>query len=98
MSILDGPFVGSEAIERRLVRKHELRSRYRKVFPDVYVPNDVELTLPLRARAGWLWSHRQGVFAGLTASALHGAKWVDDRRTNRVDMAERAPGSRHTNL
>jgi hypothetical protein len=24
-----------------------------------------------------LWSHREGVIAGLTASALHGAKWVD---------------------
>lgn len=78
MSMLDGPFVGSEAIERRLVRKHELRSLYRNLFPDVYVPKDAQLTLPLRARAGWLWSHRQGVLAGLTASGLHGAKWVDD--------------------
>ena len=26
----------------------------------------------------WLWSHREGVIAGLTASALHGAKWVDE--------------------
>ncbi len=76
--MLDGPFVGSEAIERRLVRKHELRSLYRNLFPDVYVPKDAQLTLPLRARAGWLWSHRQGVLAGLTASGLHGAKWVDD--------------------
>lgn len=31
-----------------------------------------------RARAAWLWSHRQGVLAGITAAALHGAKWVDD--------------------
>ena len=76
MSILDRPFVGSEVAEG-LLRKHELRSSYRTVFPDVYVPNGVELTLARRARAGWLWSHRQGVIAGLTASALHGAKWVD---------------------
>ena len=78
MAILDRPFVGSEAIERGLVRKHELRSRYRSVFPEIYVSNDVELTLHDRAKAGWLWSHRQGIIAGLTASALHGAKWVDD--------------------
>lgn len=78
MPILEGPFVGSEAVERGLVRKHELRSRYRAVFPDVYAPKDATLTLPQRARAGWLWSHRQGVIAGLTASALHGAQWVDD--------------------
>ena len=76
--MLESPFVGSEAVERRLVRKHELRSRYRVVFPDVYVPKNAELTVHQRARAGWLWSHRQGVIAGLTASALHGAKWVDD--------------------
>jgi very-short-patch-repair endonuclease len=78
MPILEGPFVGSEAIERGLVRKHELRSLYRRVFPDVYVAKSAVLTLNQRARAGWLWSHRQGVIAGLTASALHGAKWVDE--------------------
>jgi very-short-patch-repair endonuclease len=78
MPILEGPFVGSEAIERGLVRKHELRSLYRRVFPDVYVAKSAILTLNQRARAGWLWSHRQGVIAGLTASALHGAKWVDE--------------------
>jgi hypothetical protein len=76
--MLDRPFVGSEAIQRGLVRKHELRSRYRSVFPDIYVLKDVEPTLLERAKAGWLWSHRQGVVAGLTASALHGAKWVDE--------------------
>jgi hypothetical protein len=100
VSILDGPFVGSEAIERRLVRKHELRSRYRKVFPDVYVPTDIEMTLPLRARAGWLWSHRQGVFAGLTASALHGAKWVDDHAPIELiwSNARPAPGIRTSDM
>jgi hypothetical protein len=79
MGMLDWPFVGSEAIAGGAVRKHELRSRYRSVFPDVYVPKDAVLTVPELARAGWLWSHRQGVIAGLTASALHGAKWVDVR-------------------
>jgi hypothetical protein len=78
MANLEGPFIGSEAVERGLLRKHELRSHYRRVFPDVYVAKSAVLTLPERARAGWLWSHRQGVIAGLTASALHGAKWVDD--------------------
>ena len=78
MAMLNRPFVGSEAIADGAVRKHELRSRYRSVFPDVYVPKDAVLTLRQRATAGWLWSHRQGVLAGLTASALHGAKWVDD--------------------
>src|SRR5262249_8748461 len=26
----------------------------------------------------WLWSHREAVIAGAAASAMHGAKWVDD--------------------
>ncbi|KUI27990.1 hypothetical protein AU196_05365 [Mycobacterium sp. IS-1742] len=72
------PFVGSTAVASGRIRKHELRRRYRLVFPDVYVAKDVELTLQRRAKAAWLWSHREGVIAGNTAAALHGAKWVDD--------------------
>ena len=30
-----------------------------------------------RARAAWLWSRRDGVLAGLSASAMLGAKWID---------------------
>jgi very-short-patch-repair endonuclease len=78
MPILEGPFVGSEALTAGVVRKHELRSLYRRLFPDVYVARSAVLTVHQRARAGWLWSHREGVIAGLTASALHGANWVDD--------------------
>jgi hypothetical protein len=74
----DEPFVGSEAIKAGTLRKHQLRSRFRAVFPDVYVRRDRQLTLRDRAMAAWLWSHRQGVLAGLTAAAWHGAKWVDD--------------------
>lgn len=75
---MDEPFIGSEAIVKGLLRKHQLRSDYRTIFPDVYMPKDTNPTLHQRARAAWLWSHREGVIAGLTASALHGAKWVDD--------------------
>lgn len=78
MAILNYPFVGSEAVVCGRIRKHELRARYRAEFPDVYAPKDVVLTIHERAKAAWLYSHRQGVIAGLTASALHGAKWVDD--------------------
>jgi hypothetical protein len=60
------------------VKKHQLRSGFRPVFPDVYVQKDLTLTIRHRATAGWLWTRRQGVIAGLTAAALHGAKWVDD--------------------
>jgi very-short-patch-repair endonuclease len=74
---LDKPFVGSEAVASGAIRKHELRSQFSAVFPDVYVPKNAVLTLEQRTIAGWLWSHRDGVLAGLTASAWHGAKWVD---------------------
>ena len=78
MEMLDGPFIGSEAIHNKAIRKHELRARYRAEYPDVYVHKDAVLTLSQRAMAAWLYSHREGVIAGLTASALHGAKWVDE--------------------
>jgi very-short-patch-repair endonuclease len=72
------PFIGSEALAAGLVRKYDLRRTFRAIFPDVYLAPSVDLTLARRARAAWLWSHREGVIAGLTASGLHGAKWIDD--------------------
>src|SRR4051812_26552533 len=96
MNFGDHPFVGSEAVARVAIRKHELRARYRTEFPDVYVPKDAVLTLPQRARAAWLYSHREGVIAGLTASALHGAKWVDNDLPIELiwSNARRPPGLR----
>lgn len=72
-----GPFIGSEAIASGQLRKHLLRTRYTAVFPDVYAPKGVELTLCDRAKAAWLWSHREGIVMGLTAAGLHGSKWLD---------------------
>jgi hypothetical protein len=74
----DDPFIGSEAVASGLLRRHQLRSRFQPLFPNVYVPRDQQPTLRQRAVAAWLWSHRQGVIAGLTAAAWHGSKWVDD--------------------
>ena len=59
------------------VTPYQLRSRYVALHKDVYVPRDVELTAQLRAKALWLRSRRRGVLAGYSASALHGAKWVN---------------------
>jgi len=74
------PFVGSEAVVRGEVTKAELRSRYTRIFRDVYLAPGVDLTPLIRSKAGWLWSRRRGIVAGFSASALHGAKWVDDCR------------------
>ncbi|MGE2689655.1 hypothetical protein [Mycolicibacterium pulveris] len=84
MSTHNWPFIGSDAIADGRLKKHQLRAKYRPLFPDIYVPHDAAPTLRQRAVAGWLWSRRQGVIAGLTASALHGAKWVDD--TNPIEL------------
>lgn len=75
---LNEPFKGSEAVANGILRRHQLRSRFRAVFPDVYIRRDQQLTLQQRAVAAWLWSHRQGVLAGQTAAAWHGSKWVDE--------------------
>lgn len=71
------PFLGSEAVASGEVRKSALRTRYHRLFPDVYIRCEAELSPQARARAGWLWSRRRGIVAGLAASALHGARWVD---------------------
>ena len=73
------PFLGSEATACGRLTRHALRSRYVAIYPDVYVPANTEVTAVLRARAAWLWSRRRSVIAGRSASALHGAKWVDGR-------------------
>ena len=41
------------------------------------MPRGAELSATDRARAAWLWSRRDGVIAGLSASAMLGAKWID---------------------
>lgn len=70
-------FVGSEAFAAGRVTKYDLRARYQRVLPDVYTTTGAPPSLRDRTVATWLWSHRQGVISGVAASALHGAKWVD---------------------
>jgi very-short-patch-repair endonuclease len=76
--VIAEPFIGAEAVRAGLVRKHELRSRYSALFPGVYLPRDTPPSFGQRVQAAGLWSHRQGVVAGWTASRLFGARWVDD--------------------
>lgn len=71
------PFIGSEAVAKGDLVKSALRTRYDRLLRDVYVVKHAELTPEVRARAAWLWSRRRGIVAGLTASAVHGAKWVE---------------------
>jgi hypothetical protein len=69
--------IGREAVSNGLLTRHELQRWYRSLFPGISIPKDAELTLTDRINGAWLWSHRQAVIAGVAASALHGAEWVD---------------------
>ncbi len=73
------PFIGTEALATGALHEHELRKYYRAIMPNVYLDKRVTPSLRQRAMAAWLWSHREAVVAGVAASAMHGAKWVDDR-------------------
>jgi hypothetical protein len=72
------PFIGSEALASGALSRHQLRSRYRAVFPNVYVSNDAQLPLERRIFAAWLWSGRRGRIVGAAAAALHKSKWIPD--------------------
>jgi hypothetical protein len=72
------PFTGSEALASGALSRQQLRARYRAVFPNVYLPNDIEPSLELRIAAAWLWSGRTATIVGAAAAALHGAKWIPD--------------------
>ncbi|AKN15863.1 hypothetical protein MHAE_09580 [Mycobacterium haemophilum DSM 44634] len=60
------------------VTRHKLQRWYHPVYPGVYAPKDHNLSLRDRTVGAWLWSGRRGVVAGVAASALHGARWVED--------------------
>ncbi len=60
---------------RALVTRNDLRRHYQRIFPDVYAPG--EPTLRDRTVGARLWSGRRAVIAGVAASALHGAAYVD---------------------
>jgi very-short-patch-repair endonuclease len=85
------PFIGSEAVRSGALTAYRLRSRCIAIHPDVYVPTGTDLTATTRARAAWLWSRRRGIVAGHSASALHGAKWVDDQAPAQLLYEHRRP-------
>jgi hypothetical protein len=88
--------VGSEAIAEGLLTRSQLAARYTRLFRDVYIHPDTQVTAALRAKAGWLWAKRQGVVAGFSAAALHGSKWVDGTATVELihENRHRLPGIR----
>ncbi|CAJ1508407.1 hypothetical protein [[Mycobacterium] holstebronense] len=71
------PIRAAEALAAGAITPDRLRRDYTRLYPGVWLPREAALSATLRARAAWLWSRRRGVLAGLSASALLGAKWID---------------------
>ncbi|KUI15795.1 hypothetical protein AU193_12675 [Mycobacterium sp. GA-1285] len=91
MEDLDWPFRASEALDAGLLTFRELRRFHAGVYPGVWAPRGVELSAVDRARAAWLWSRRRGVLAGLSASALLGAKWIGPDAAAELVLPNRRP-------
>ncbi|WP_422742428.1 endonuclease domain-containing protein [Mycobacterium sp. WMMD1722] len=80
---------GSEALARRQLTRNDLRRRYRRLLPDVYLRADVPLTALTRARAAALWAGPDAVLVGLSAAAVLGTRWLDDDAPAEVIRADR---------
>jgi hypothetical protein len=77
MRTMTWPFRADEALETGALTFRELRRFHEGIYPGVWAPRGVELTPAHRAEAAWLWSRRRGVIAGVSASAMLGAKWIE---------------------
>jgi very-short-patch-repair endonuclease len=80
-------FLGSQALRCGAVTRHDLRTRYRTVFHDVYIARGATLTAAAKARAAWLSTG--GILAGLSAAAVLGTKWLDDAAPAEIVRADR---------
>ncbi|WP_313674866.1 hypothetical protein [Mycolicibacterium sp.] len=85
------PFLAGEALDQGLLTFRELRRFHAAVYPGVWVARGVELSAVDRARAAWLWSGRTAVIAGLSASAVHGANWVEPETAVELVHGNRRP-------
>ena len=81
------PFLGTEALAAGAVNRYQLSTRYRAVHRNVYVPKDQRLDAVHRAKAAYLWSQRRATAAGMSAAALHGARWIDPHLPAELNQA-----------
>lgn len=69
--VFGGPFRGSAAHAAGLVSPGVLRGpRFRRLFPDVYLAADVEVSLAVRARGAYLLVAGRGAVGGYAAAEL----------------------------
>jgi very-short-patch-repair endonuclease len=71
----NAPFRGSLAADAGLLTKGQLRGpRFRKLFPDIYLPKSLAPTLAMRSRGAHLLIAGSGALAGYSAAELLGAR------------------------
>lgn len=71
------PFPGSWAVKAGMTWD-QLDARCKRVLPDVWIDKRAEVDFQLRSLAAGHWMKGEGVLSGFSASALHGAKWIDE--------------------
>jgi hypothetical protein len=75
---MHAPILGSEALASGSLTRGQLRWNYRPIFRDVYIPKSMPRSLEVMTIGAWLWSGRRALVTGQAASALHGARWVEE--------------------
>lgn len=80
-------FVGTEAVATGTLTRHQLKTRFVAVYRNVYASRGVALTAADKARAAWLWSGRRATVMGVSAAALHGSLWIDQRLPAELNQA-----------
>jgi hypothetical protein len=83
------PFRGQRAVRAGRLTNYQLRTRYRALYRDVYVPDDLVVTAAVRARAAWLWAEGRAVLGGVSAAAVLGTKWLDGDEPAELVRADR---------
>ncbi|MGV0740763.1 hypothetical protein [Mycolicibacterium sp. XJ870] len=91
MQTIRWPFLAAEELDAGALTFRELRRFHAGIYPGVWAPRGVELSPQQRACAAWLWSRREGVIAGLSASATLGAKWIDAGTSAELIHTNRRP-------
>lgn len=71
------PFLAFEAVAAGTLTYRELKRNFVEVFPGVFVAVGADLSMVGYSKAGWLWSQRKAILAGLSAAAALGSKWID---------------------
>lgn len=87
------PFIGSAAVASGRLSGYELRRYYRPIMPNIYLDKRVQPSLRQRIKGAHLWSRGDAIVSGLSASAMHGAKWIDDDTPVELICANARPPS-----